>query len=288
LSKLQKALRHRGIRLARATIARLLHDRGFSLKTCRKQKAGIQNPDRDEQFRYIAKMRKRFLSKGLPAISVDVKKKELIGNFKNAGRCWRRRHREVLDHDYPSWASGKAVPVGIYDIGRKDGYVVVGISNETATFITAAISRWWRVIGRHRYRKARLLLNMDAGGANDPRKGLWKVALQKLADETGLVIMVTHYPSGASKWNPIEHELFSAISNNWAGEPLISYETVVKYIRTTRTKAGLRCRAYLDRKEYPARQRVRPEELARVRIKPSRVLPKWNYTILPHRHCPKS
>jgi hypothetical protein len=287
LRKLQRALRHRGIRLARSTIARLLYDLGFSLKTCRKQEAGIQDPDRNRQFRHIAKMRKLYLGKGLPVISVDAKKKELIGNFKNAGHTWRKQHRQVLDHDYPSWASGKAVPVGIYDIARKDGYVVVGISNETAAFITAAIGRWWRVIGRRQYPKSRLLLNMDAGGANNPRKGLWKVALQKLADETGLVITVTHYPSGASKWNPIEHELFSSISNNWAGEPLISYETVVKYIRTTRTKAGFRCRAFLDRKEYPTRQRVRPEELARVRIKPGPVLPKWNYTISPHRHRPE-
>jgi DDE family transposase len=289
LRKLQDALRHRGIRLARNTIARLLCDLGFSLKTCRKQKAGIQNPDRNRQFRHIAKMRKLYLGKGLPVISVDTKKKEWVGNFKNPGRCWRRRHPQVLDHDYPSWASGQAIPVGIYDMARNDGYVVVGMSHETAAFITAAIGRWWRVVGQRRYHGARrLLLEMDGGGANNPRKWLWKIALQKLADETGLIIVVTHYPAGASKWNPIEHEMFSAISTNWAGEPLVSYETIVKYIRTTRTKTGMRCRACLNRKEYPARQRAIPADKVRVRIKPSSVLPKWNYAIWPHRHHLKS
>jgi hypothetical protein len=289
LRKLRKALRRRGIRVALSTIARLLRDRGFSLRTCRKQQAGIQDPDRDRQFRYIIRMRKLYLAKGLPVISVDTKKKEWVGNFKNAGRCWRRRQRRVLDHDFPSWASGQAIPVGIYDVGHNDGYVVVGTSHDTAAFITAAIRRWWRVVGQRRYAGARrLLLEMDGGGANDPRKWLWKAALQRLADETGLIIVVTHYPPGASKWNPIEHRMFSQISGNWAGEPLDSYETILKYIRTTRTESGFRCRACLDRKDYPARQRITPEDKARVRLKPHRVLPKWNYTIWPHRshgHC---
>jgi hypothetical protein len=289
LRKLRKALRQRGIRLALSTIARLLHDLGLSLKTCRKQQAGIQDPERDRQFRYIVRMRKLYLAKGLPVISVDTKKKEWVGNFKNPGRCWRRSHRKVLDHDYPSWALGPAIPVGIYDVGSNDGYVVVGISHNTAAFITAAIRRWWRVVGQRRYPEARrLLLEMDGGGANDPRKWLWKVALQRLADETGLILVVTHYPPGASKWNPIEHRMFSAISGNWAGEPLASYETVMKYIRTTRTETGFRCRAWLDRKDYPARQRAMPEDKTRVRLTPQRVLPKWNYTIWPHHsdaHC---
>jgi hypothetical protein len=287
LRKLRKALRQRGIRLALSTIARLLRDLGFSLKTCRKQQAGIQDPARDRQFRHIIRMRKLYLGKGLPVISVDTKKKELVGNFKNAGRVWRSQHRQVLDHDYPSWASGQAIPVGIYDVGHNDGYVVVGTSHNTAAFITAAIRRWWRVVGRRRYPGARrLLLVMDGGGANDPRKWLWKIALQQLADETELIIVVTHYPSGASKWNPIEHRMFSAISGNWAGEPLVSYETILKYIRTTRTETGFRCRAWLDRKAYPTRQRARPEDKARVRLKPHRVLPRWNYTIWPHHsHC---
>lgn len=284
LRKLQKALRRRGLRLALATIARLLDDLGFSLRTCRKQQAGIQDPDRDQQFRYIARMRKLYLGKGLPVISVDTKKKELVGNFKNAGRTRRRRSHKVLDHDYPSWALGQAIPVGIYDVGHNDGYVVVGMSHNTAAFITSAIRRWWRVVGCRRYPGAqRLLVEMDGGGANDPRKWVWKVALQRLADETGLLIVVTHYPAGASKWNPIEHRMFSLISGNWSGEPLVSYEAIVKFIRATRTESGFRCRACLDRKEYPARQRAAPEDKARVRIKPHRVLPRLNYTIWPHR-----
>jgi hypothetical protein len=284
LRKLRKALRRRGIRLAPSTIARLLSDLGFSLRTCRKQQAGIQDPDRDRQFRYIARMRKLYLAKGLPVISVDTKKKELVGNFKNAGRTWRRRSRKVLDHDYPSWALGQAIPVGIYDLGHNDGYVVVGTSHNTAAFIAAAICRWWRMVGRRRYPAARrLLLQMDGGGANDPRKWLWKIALQWLADETGLIIVVTHYPPGASKWNPIEHRMFSPISGNWAGEPLVSYETILKHIRTTRTETGFHCRAYLDRKDYPARQRAAPEDKARVRLKPGPVLSHWNYTLWPHR-----
>ena len=283
LRKLQKALRRRGLRLALSTIARLLSDLGFALHTCRKQRAGLQDPDRDRQFRHIARMRKLYLGKGLPVISADTKKKELVGNFKNPGRTWRRRSREVLDHDYPTWAVGPAIPVGIYDVGHNDGYVVVGTSHNTAAFVAAAIRRWWRVVGRRRYPAARrLLLEMDGGGANDPRRWLWKIALQRLADATGLILVVTHYPPGASKWNPIEHRMFSAISANWAGEPLVSYETVLKYIRTTRTEAGFRCRAYLDRKDYPARQRAAPEDKARVRLKPGPLSPRWNYTIWPH------
>jgi len=287
LRKLRQALRRRGLRLALSTIARLLRDLGFSLRTCRKQQAGTQDPDRDRQFRYSVRMRKLYLGKGLPVISVDTLKKELIGNFKQKGRCWRRGPRQVLDHDYPSWAQGQAIPVGIYDLGHNDGYVVVGTSHHTAAFITAAIRRWWRVVGQRRYPGARrLLLEMDGGGANDPHKWLWKVALQRLADATGLILVVTHYPPGASKWNPVEHRMFSVISGNWAGEPLVSYETVLKYIRTARTETGFRCRACLDRKDYPVKQSVTPAEKARVRRKPSRVLSKWNYTIWPHRPHP--
>jgi hypothetical protein len=284
LRKLRQALRRRGFRLALGTIARLLRQLGFSLRTCRKQQAGLRDPERSRQFRHITRMRKLYLGRGLPVISVDTLKKELVGNFKKAGRTWRRRPHSVLDHDYPSWALGQAIPVGIYDLGRNDGYVVVGQSHNTAAFVAAAIGRWWRVVGRRRYPGARrLLLAMDGGGANDPRKWLWKVALQRLADETGLILVVTHYPSGASKWNPIEHRMFSVISGNWSGEPLVSYEAVLKYIRTARTEKGFRCRAWLDRKDYPVGQRVTAEDKAQVRLKPSRVLPKRNYTIWPHR-----
>lgn len=284
LRKLQKALRRRGIRVARSTIARLLRNAGFSLHTCRKERAGIQDPERDRQFRYIARMRKLYVAKGLPVISVDTKKKELVGNFKNPGRTWRRNSPSVLDHDYPTWSEGQAIPVGIYDIAYNDGYVVVGTSHNTAAFVTNAIGRWWRSIGRRRYPHARrLLLEMDGGGANDPRRWLWKIALQRLADATRLILVVSHYPPGASKWNPIEHRMFSAISANWAGEPLVSYEVIIKFIRATRTAGGFRCRACMDRRDYPARQQPTGQEQARVRLKPGRVLPRLNYTIWPHR-----
>jgi hypothetical protein len=278
-------LRRRGVRLSPPTIARLLRQLHFSLRTNRKRLAGIRDPDRDRQFRYLLRRRRLYITLGLPVVSVDTKKKEWVGNFKNPGRCWRRRDREVLDHDYPSWASGQAIPVGIYDVGHNDGYVVVGTSHDTPAFTVAAIRRWWVAVGRSRYPGVRrLLIEADGGGATDRRKWAWKVALQGLADEFGLIITVTHYPAGASKWNPIEHRLFSPISGNWAGEPLLSYETILKYIRTTRTETGLRCRAYLDTKQYPVQHRVAPEEKAGLRLKRRSLRPELNYTIFPHGH----
>jgi hypothetical protein len=194
----------------------------------------------------------------------------------------------VLAHDFPSWAEGPAIPYGIYDLAHDDGYVAVGTSHDTPTFAVAAIRRWWLAIGRHRYPAAqRLLIEADSGGSNDCRKWEWKVALQALADETGLVITVTHFPPGASKWNPIDHRMFSLISGNWAGEPLTSYETVLKFIQSTRSSVGFRCRASLDRRQYEAQHRVLPEERARVRLVRRKVLPQWNYTIKPHTHPPK-
>jgi hypothetical protein len=280
-------LRRRGIHLALATIARLLRRLKFSLRTPRKRLAGIQDPDRDEQFRYLTRLRRLYITLGLPVISVDTKKKEWVGNFKNPGRCWRRKDRAVLDHDYPSWALGRAIPSGIYDVAYNDGYVVIGTTHDTPAFAVAAIRHWWLAVGRHRYPRARrLLIEVDSGGANDHRKWGWKVALQRLADEFRLIITVTHYPPGASKWNPIEHRLFGPISANWAGEPLVSYELIVKYIRTTRTETGLHCRARLDRKDYPPQKRATPEEQAWVRLKRRRVRPQLNYTIYPHRPDP--
>jgi hypothetical protein len=285
LRKIQKALRRRGFRLTPPTIARLLRRLGFSLRTNRKRLAGVADPDRDQQFRYLLRLRRLYLTLGLPVISVDTKKKEWVGNFKNPGRCWRRQDKDVLDHDYPSWALGPAIPVGVYDLAHNDGYVVVGTSHDTPAFTVAAIRRWWLAVGRHRYAGARrLLIEVDGGGATDRRKWAWKVALQGLADEFGLILTVTHYPPGASKWNPIEHRLFSPISSNWAGEPLLSYETILKYIRTTRTTTGLRCRARLDTKDYPAQARVAPEQKARLRLKRRSIRPELNYTIYPHGH----
>lgn len=283
LRKLVKALRRRRVRLAPTTIARLLRQRRFSLRTNRKRLAGAQHGDRDQQFRYLTRMRRLSLTAKSPVICVDSKKKELVGNFKNPGRRWRRKSRDVLDHDFPSWASGSAFPYGIYDFAHNDGYVVVGTSHDTASFAVAAIRRWWLVVGRRRYAGARrLLIQADAGGSNGYRRWEWKVALQRLADEFHLIITVTHYPTGASKWNPIDHRMFSLISNNWAGEPLASYETILKYIRTTRSETGFRCRAWLDRKDYPTKVKMTAAQKAGVRLKPRHVLPQWNYTIWPH------
>jgi Rhodopirellula transposase DDE domain len=265
------------------TIARLLRQLRFSLRTNRKRVAGIRDLDRDRQFRYLTRLRRLYITRGLPVISVDTKKKEWVGNFKNPGRCWRQRDRAVLDHDYPSWASGQAIPVGVYDLAHQDGYVLVGTSHDTPAFTVAAIRRWWLDVGRRRYPKAqRLLIEADGGGATDHRKWGWKVALQRLADEFHLIITVTHYPAGASKWNPIEHKLFGPISANWAGEPLVSYETILKYIRTTRTETLLQCRARLDTKDYPVEHCVTPQEKAQVRLKRKRIRPQLNYTIYPH------
>ena len=216
-------------------------------------------------------------------ISVDSKKKELIGNFKNPGRTWRREARSVLATDFPSDAGGKAIPYGVYDVARNRGFVGVGVSHETAEFAVNVIRRWWLTEGRAAYPdQTELLIQADGGGGNSCNSWLWKWALQGLADETGLTIIVTHYPTGASKWNWIEHRLFNHISANWAGEPLISYETVLKFIRTTNTETGLCCTAYLDRKHYLTKVALAPDQKNAIRLIKHRVLPKWNYTIRPH------
>jgi hypothetical protein len=285
--KLAKALRERGIEVSPNTIARLLHAAGFSLRTNRKQLAEATDPDRDQQFRSRTRLRRLYISRGLPVISVDTKKKELIGPYKNPGTTWRREPQPVFAHDFPSYAEGKAIPYGIYDPAYNDGLVVVGTSHETPAFAVACIRRWWLLIGRRRYRRAkRLLIQADAGGANDYRKWEWKVALQDLADEFDLVIRVTHYPPGASKWNPIDHRMFSLISGNWAGEPLLSYEKVLKYIRRTRSATGFHCRAALDTRKYATGWKVTRADKAWVRLKPHPVLSNWNYSISPHHHYP--
>jgi hypothetical protein len=283
LRKLAQALRHQGLKLSPQTIARLLDQAGFSLRTNRKRLAEVHDPQRDRQFRYLSRLRQLYLRRGWPVISVDTKKKEGIGPFKNPGRTWRRAPRAVLAHDFPSSAVGRANPYGIYDVAANDGLVVVGTSHETPAFACASIRRWWLLVGRPRYpRTKRLLIQADGGGANDPRKGEWKVGLQQLADEFDLTITVTHYPPGASKWNPIDHRMFSLISANWAGEPLISYEKMLGYIRRTRSATGFHCRAVLDTHEYPTGWRGTAASKAWVRLQPRPVLPAWNYTIRPH------
>lgn len=238
---------------------------------------------RDQQFRSIARQRRKFEKADLPRISVDTKKKELIGTFKNAGRTWRQTPLDVFATDFPQDAQGKAIPYGTYDLGRDEGYVVVGRSHETPAFAVAAIRSWWLEVGQHYYcGKNELLMQADGGGANGNHCWLWKWGLQQLADEFNLTITVTHYPTGASKWNPIEHRLFCHISSNWAGQPLVSFETVLKFIRTTKTETGLHCRARLDRAEYETGLKITREQKQQINLQPHRTLPKYNYTIRPH------
>ncbi len=283
LRRLAKALHRRGIKLSPNTVARLMRQRGFSLRTNRKTLAEVSDPDRDRQFGYLSRLRHYYVTHGWPVISVDCKKKELIGLFKNPGETWRRTPHEVLAHDFPSRAEGRGIPYGVYDVVDNHGFVVVGTSHDTPRFAVSCIRQWWLKVGRHRYVGARrLLIEADGGGSNDYRKWEWKVALQDMADEFGLVITVTHYPPGASKWNPIDHRMFSLISGNWRGEPLTSYQAMLNYIKRTRSKGGFHCRAWLNTSVYQARCRVSPQAKARVRLQRRKVLPQWNYSILPH------
>lgn len=283
LRKLTKALRRKGFRLSHETVRRLLRTLKYRQRVNRKGLGQRQDAERDRQMRYLARQRRAFRKAGKPAISVDAKKKELIGNFKNPGRTWRRAALAVLATDFPSDAEGKAIPYGVYDLARNTGFVGVGVSHETAEFAVNVIRTWWRREGCAAYPgETELLIQADSGGANGYRSWLWKWELQRFADDTGLAITVTHYPTSASKWNWIEHRLFSAISQNWAGQPLISYETVLKFIRTTKTETGLRCRAYLDKTHYATRKKVSPEQRQSINLFPHHVLPKWNYTIKPN------
>lgn len=283
LAKLSQQLQAKGFQIGPSTVARLLRERKYSLLANRKSIAATYDPARDRQFRYLGKQRQAFEKAGAPVISVDTKKKELIGAFKNAGRTWRQTPLPVSDHDFPSQAGGKAIPYGIYDLAHNRGYVVVGTSHETPEFAVAAIRRWWLVHGQRSYAGTeRLLIQADCGGANSNRSWRWKAGLQRLADEFQLTITVTHFPPSASKWNPIEHRMFSLISANWAGQPLVSYETVLKFIRTTRSAGGFQCQARLDRTVYPTKGKLAPAERARINCHPHRVCPHWNYTIRPH------
>lgn len=257
---------------------------GYSLQANRKTKEGRQHGDRDAQFRYIARQVQAVLKTGDPVISVDTKKKELVGAFRNAGRVWRKKGKPVSVnvHDFPHLGRGKAIPYGAYDIGRDRAVVNVGVSHDTSEFAVESIRRWWRLDGRRAYGAAqRLLICADSGGSNGARLHAWKVGLQKLADELRFPITVCHYPPGTSKWNKIEHRLFSFISLNWRGRPLINYETVVNLIGGTRTRTGLRVKAVLDTNEYATGIKTDVAELAGISLARHRFHPDWNYTIRP-------
>jgi hypothetical protein len=256
----------------------------YSLQGNRKTEEGNDHPDRDEQFRYINEQVRRALVAGRPVISVDTKKKELIGNFQNRGRQWCKKKSppEVNGHDFPDPSLPRAYPYGIYDLARNTGFVNVGTDHDTGAFAVASIRGWWRVEGKRLYPNARrLLITADGGGSNGYRLRLWKVSLQKLANATGLSILVCHLPPGTSKWNKVEHRLFSFISSNWRGEPLRDYETVVRLIAGTTTAKGLTVICRLDRRMYPAGRKVTNEEFDRVNLRPRAFHGEWNYLILP-------
>jgi DDE family transposase len=280
---LAEELTRRGHPVSDKTVARILDEMGYSLPLNRKTKEGLQHPHRDTQFRYLNRQEASFRASGDPVISVDTKKKELVGPFKNAGRTWRPRGKpyEVNVHDWPSPAKGKAIPYGVYDVFGNRALVNVGISHDTAELGVESIRRWWRLDGRQRYRSARrLLICADGGGSNSNRTHAWKANLLKLVDEIGIPITVSHYPPGTSKWNRIEHRVFSFISLTWKGQPLWNLETVINLIGATRTRKGLRVRAVLDTKRYQTGVKVPAEQIEKLRIRCHKINPEWNYTIL--------
>jgi transposase len=283
LQKLSDALGRQGYKVDPCTVRKMLRGMGFTLKKNKKRRGGSQHPNRDEQFRYIAERRAAFATAGLPVISVDTKKKELIGNFRNHGRAWCQEPDEVEEHDFTSSAEYRAVPFGIYDVGRNRGHVRVGISRDTPEFAVTAIAEWWRSEGQAAYPAATgLLILADCGGTNGNRHRAWKLNLQqKLCDALGLTITVCHYPPGCSKWNPVEHRLFSQISTNWVGKPLRSLELMLGYIRGTTTRAGLAVTAHLDEAAYQKGQKVAPEDWGRIHVKPHDICADWNYTLRP-------
>jgi len=281
--KVADELKSMGIRVGRTTVGKLLRKMSYSLKVNQKKIGAGKDPGRNEQFEYISSQRKQAAAEGIPVISVDTKKKEPVGLFKNPGATWRQAARQVNDHDFRSLAEGMAVPYGIYDVEANRGFVCVGASSDTGQFAVDSIERWWRAEGRERYAGANeLVILADGGGSNGFRCRLWKTALQeKFCDRHGISVTVAHYPPGASKWNPIEHRLFSEISKNWAGEPLESYETVLKFIRTTKTVTGLKVRSQLVTKQYKKGIRVSDERMEQLNMTSHETLPKWNYTLSP-------
>jgi hypothetical protein len=279
------ALTRRKHPISHTKVAQILHSVGYSLQGNRKTEEGEDHPDRDAQFRHINAAVKQSLKQGWPVISVDTKKKELIGNYYNGGQQWlpAKQPRPVRGHDFPHPDVPRAYPYGIYDIGRNTGFVNVGTDHDTGAFAVASIRGWWRQEGNRLYPKAkRLLITADAGGSNGWRLRLWKVELQNFADESGLTISVCHFPPGTSKWNKIEHRLFSFISSNWRGEPLRDYETIVNLIAETTTAKGLRVTCRLDRRKYRTGRKVTPQEMKQVNIYLETFHGEWNYVIKPH------
>lgn len=283
-AELARALTTQGHPVSARTVGRLLHAMGYSLQSNRKTQEGTDHPDRDAQFEHLNRQVQDFQQRGQPTISVDTKKKELIGNFRASGREWQPCGQPVavLMHDFADPQLGKAIPYGVYDLTENQGWVSVGIDHDTARFATAAIRRWWGHMGCHCHRHAReLLITADGGGSNGSRSRLWKVALQDLATDLGLPIHVCHFPPGASKWNKIEHRMFCHITQNWRGRPLLNHDVIVNLIAATATQQGLLIKAELDTGCYPTGLKVSDAELAAINLKRADFHGEWNYHILP-------
>jgi len=281
--KISAELHKAGMRVSAKTVARLLKGLKFSLRVNHKKLAGKSSPFRNQQFDYINQIRRRFERQRWPAISVDTKKRELVGRFKNAGTSWQSSPVPVNDHDFPSLAKGVAIPWGLYDTQANRGHVFIGTSHDTPAFSVTALAQWWSSSGRRRYpHTKRLLILADSGGSNGARTRAWKYELQtRFCDRFGLTLTVCHYPPGTSKWNPIEHRLFSEISKNWAGQPLENYETVLNFIRTTKTLTGLVVNATMLAGDYPTGIKISDAQMNQLNLRPHRVLPMWNYTLVP-------
>ncbi len=276
----------KGYSVSRQSVARILRAMEYSLQGNRKTKEGTDHPDRDKQFRFISRTCKRFLSKGNPVISVDTKKKELVGEYKNEGREWHKKHGaiEVNGHDFPDPKVHKAIPYGIYDVGDDSGWVNVGVTADTAEFAVSSIRYWWQYVGSRRYPKStKILICADAGGSNGYRLRLWKKELQRFSDARGIEISVCHFPPGTSKWNKIEHRLFSFISINWRGKPLTSYQVIINLITSTTTKTGLTVKARLDKKNYAKGKKVPDNEMKGLRLVKNKFHGEWNYIVSPRK-----
>ena len=280
---LSEELSKKGFKISHQSVANILHELDYSLQANRKTSEGKkEHPDRDQQFEYINKKAKGFLKKALPVISVDTKKKELVGNYKNGGREWRKRKKpiKVLMHDFPDPKVSKAIPYGVYDIGDNKGWVNVGISADTSEFAVESIRQWWKRMGKRRYAETKeILICADSGGSNGYRLHLWKYELQKFCDQEDLQITVCHFPPGTSKWNKIEHRLFSYISMNWRGRPLTDYRTIVSLIASTKTKSGLSIKVRLDKRKYKKGRKIKKRELEKLNIRRHTFHGEWNYTI---------
>jgi hypothetical protein len=287
--ELAQTLTAMGHRVSAVTVGRLLRQEGYRLQRTRKTLEGAQHPDRDAQFAYLNEQARAYLAAGQPVVSVDTKKKELVGNYANGGAEWQPsgQPEDVLLHDFPDRELGKAIPYGVYDLAANSGWVSVGVDHDTAAFAVATLGRWWQQVGRATYPAAsRLLVTADAGGSNGYRVRAWKTELARLAAETGLAVTVCHFPPGTSKWNRIEHRLFSHISMNWRGRPLESHQVIVELIGATTTRAGLRVRAEVDRGAYPLGVKVSDQQLAAVPLQQHDWHGDWNYTIAPRAPSP--